>query len=94
MVERGAGASAESRDIVLGAGPSAGHRGAHVQGMMGRVVGGAARGTVDHGGRGHRLARMVLAGRDAGRRAGYRGQGELLHTGMRESISRGDFAEM
>ena len=47
---------------------------------MGRVVGGAARGTVDHGGRGHRLARMVLAGRDAGRRAGYRGQGELLHT--------------
>ena len=55
---------------------------------MGRVVGGAARGTVDHGGRGHRLARMVLAGRDAGRRAGYRGQGELLHTGMRESISR------
>ena len=59
---------------------------------MGRVVGGAARGTVDHGGRGHRLARMVLAGRDAGRRAGYRGQGELLHTGMRESISRGDSA--
>ena len=57
---------------------------------MGRVVGGAARGTVDHGGCGHRLVRMVLAGRDAGRRAGYRGQGELLHTGMRESISRGD----
>ena len=61
---------------------------------MGRVVGGAARGTVDHGGRGHRLARMVLAGRDAGRRAGYRGQGELLHTGMRESISRGDYSPM
>jgi hypothetical protein len=58
---------------------------------MGRVVGGAARGTVDHGGRGHRVACVVLAGRDAGRRSGHRGQGELLLTRMRGSISRGDF---
>ena len=57
---------------------------------MGRVVGGAARGTVDHGGRGHRVACVVLAGRDAGRRSGHRGQGELLLTRMRGSISRGD----
>ena len=53
---------------------------------MGRVVGGAARGTVDHGGRGHRVACVVLAGRDAGRRSGHRGQGELLLTRMRGSI--------
>ena len=41
----------------------AGHRGAHVQGMMGRVAGEVARGTVDHGGHGHRVNEASGIGR-------------------------------
>ena len=75
VIERSARAGSEHGDIVLGAEGLCAHDGVIGQGMVGWVAGEAVRGFVGHGGRGHRVARVALAGRDAGRLAGHRGRG-------------------